>query len=87
MPVISPMSASVPVASSLRRAQAAYLPDCAAMNFARDVVDAAPAGDRALVEIDARRHAAASGPSARSPTAARGSPATLRPAASAAATS
>jgi acyl-coenzyme A synthetase/AMP-(fatty) acid ligase len=28
------------------------LPDCALMNFARDVIDAAPAGNRALVEID-----------------------------------
>jgi acyl-coenzyme A synthetase/AMP-(fatty) acid ligase len=28
------------------------LPDCPAMNFARDVVEAAPAGRRALVEVD-----------------------------------
>jgi acetyl-CoA synthetase len=28
------------------------LPDCPGMNFARDVVDAAPAGRRALVEVD-----------------------------------
>ena len=44
------------------------------MNFARDVVDAAPPSDRALVEIDRAGVAGASGRSARSPTAARGSP-------------
>src|SRR6201996_4591299 len=44
LPVIHPIHVSLPM--GLR------LPDCPAMNFARDVVDAAPAGRRALVEID-----------------------------------
>src|ERR1700756_1971317 len=44
VPFIHPMPFSVPMRPRL--------PDCAPMNFARDVVDAAPAGRRALVEID-----------------------------------
>src|ERR1700744_4367232 len=44
VPFIHPMPFSVPMRPRV--------PDCAAMNFARDVVDAAPADRRALVEID-----------------------------------
>src|SRR6201997_4743586 len=44
VPFIHPLPFSVPMRPRL--------PDCAAMNFARDVVDAAPADRRALVEID-----------------------------------
>src|ERR1700744_895940 len=44
VPFIHPMPFSVPMRPRV--------PDCPAMNFARDVVDAAPAGRRALVEID-----------------------------------
>src|ERR1700761_1495633 len=49
VPFIHPMPFSVPMRPRL--------PDCAAMNFARDVVDAAPADRRALVGIarDGRR--------------------------------